>query len=204
MMKQTKFTKAVCIFLCLFIVLTQVSILTVKADSGTDSEDNIEYTIENGLITGSYVNNNKLADYYYNESGYRIKKVCSERIEEYNYDEHGSLSSVIITIGNNRYELEYNYNYSDNIPILEHILYAGSTYSILRDSTNNIIGLLNEENIQVVRYVYEGAVLENVFEVTEYGDVINHNQDFVGNLNGICWQDAYYDYESGLYYKYRR
>lgn len=111
---------------------------------------------------------------------------------------------MIITIGNNRYELEYNYNYANNIPILENILYSGSIYSVLRDSTNNIIGLLNEENVQVVRYVYEGAVLENVFEVTEYGDVINHNEDFIGNLNGVCWQDAYYDYESGLYYKYRR
>ena len=142
----------------------------------------VEYTNMNN----SY--NTLKVEYEYNDKGLRTKKIASTIKEsnnitkaEYNYEYDGDKLVYEKTPTCTNY-----YLYDENDEIYGFIQNGTNKYYYVKDSLNNILGIVDDNGSLVVKY-----------ELDAYGNHIR----VIGNIyNPIRYKGYYYDEESNMYY----
>ena len=163
--------------------------------------ETIEYDTNNPLIPTKYLDkrlkfegkrlkevtkNNKTSYLYYDEEGYLIKKI----------DGNNKVTNFVYENGNLLYlkkdNDEFDFLYDENNLLYGFILNKNNIYYYLRDSFNNILGVLDSQGEIIVSYEYDA-----------FGKIIN-TEDLssiqLGILNPFKFKGYYYDEEIGLYF----
>lgn len=133
-----------------------------------------------------YTKNNNNIKFEYDYDGYRTKKVVNNLITKYCYED-----SKLILENKNGEILRYIY---DEVSGLIGFIYNDEMYYYKKNNQNDIIGILNENLLEVVSYNYDSwGKLLNVSGTTP------ENYD-IGLLNPFRYRCYYYDSETELYY----
>ena len=131
----------------------------------TDSKGTYTFTYnDQGLRTSKKHSNGKETKYYY-DGDRLITEITPDYRNDYLYDENGLLYGFI-----------YN---------------SDEKYLYIRDSVQNIIGIVDDHENFIVEYGY-----------TAYGDfeIINHLPDSIGVINPFRYKGYYYDNDLNMYY----
>ncbi len=121
--------------------------------------------------------------YEYNEKGQRIRKETPECVVNYVYS-----GNKLIAEECPYYDL--NFLYDENDQLYGFIKDSSLKYFYLRDSLQNILGIIDSTGNLVVKYDY-----------TAYGEcTITLDTNGIGALNPFRYKGYYYDNESGMYY----
>ena len=156
------------------------------------------YNAENQLIridlSGALV-----AQYEYDNSGLRTRKITPARTERYYYD-NGELAYVTEeNEGASQNKLKYFFT-RDTLGNLMHMIdYTAATpktYCYILDVHGNVVALANELGNRVVNYEYDAwGNLTNTPETVTTG-----NGEYLRNANPFRYSSYQFDPESGLYY----
>ena len=147
-----------------------------------------KYTWDEGRQLSEIANaadeNQKIAEYTYNDSGIRTSKTVNGKTTKYHL------------VGNNiTYETDgtdniyYTYDANDNLISMN---LNGIEYYYIRNGQNDIIGLYDNTGVQVVSYTYDS-----------WGKLISTTGTLastVGIKNPYLYRGYRYDTETGLYY----
>lgn len=125
-------------------------------------------------------------DYYYNISGIRTEKNVNGKITKYILEGNDIIAEV-----SDEYIIWYIYNESTDVI---GFIYNGEKYYYHKNSTKDIIGIVDESGSNVVTYTYDA-----------WGNITNKSGNILlANINPYRYKSYYYDNETGLYYlKYR-
>lgn len=151
-------------------------------------------------VTLNWINGRSLSSY---------RDVSKNITINYQYDKNGLRNSKIVNGKKIKYYLENNdiiYEERENDSIfylydltgIAGLKYNGSVYYYVKNFQNDIIGILDDNYSQIVKYEYDswGKVLsikdENENEITD--------KDNIGWINPYRYRSYYYDIETELYY----
>lgn len=130
------------------------------------------------------VDNGRKAQYFYDHTGARVKKVVDGVIT--NYHMAGDLLASETCNGGTTW---YVYDSGANLVA---IIIAGKYYYYVRNVQNDIVALVDDSGKTVVNYVYDswGKLLS----------ITGSLKDTVGIQNPFRYRGYYYDNETGMYY----
>lgn len=125
-------------------------------------------------------------DYYYNISGIRTEKNVNGKRTKYILEGNDIIAEV-----SDEYTIWYIYNEATDVI---GFIYNGEKYYYHKNSTKDIIGIVDESGSNVVTYTYDA-----------WGNITNKSGNVVlADINPYRYKSYYYDNETGLYYlKYR-
>lgn len=149
--------------------------------------DNFLYDILSGVQ-----NDNVSVRYSYNEDLKHIQKTVNG---DKTWFEYNNMGMLIREYGNSR-DIYYYY---DEMMRAAGFTYGGKAYTFKYEE--NIITdiLCGSENI--VHYEYENGM--RVYEYVNGNKIINNDEEFVGNANGIRYTGRYFDKETGWFFNGR-
>lgn len=147
--------------------------------------NNVNLEWKNGSELFKYfdASSNVSMSYKYNSKGIRVYKK-SNSVETYYYLED---DKIICEKRNNSYIY-----YLRNEMGLIGFIYNGKTYLYIKNSFNDIIGIMDTECNEIVKYSYDS-----------WGKIININDltdENIGKINPFRYRSYYYDDETELYY----
>ena len=127
----------------------------------------------------------KTFTYEYDDKGLRIKKTTPDETIHYYYDDDKLVSQV-----SNNCRLDFLYD-EDNL-LYGFILDKTKNYFYLKDSLQNILGIVEENGERIVGY-----------ESNAYGDTyvyFDNSTNSLAEINPIRYKGYYFDKESQMYY----
>lgn len=141
--------------------------------------------------------------YTYDDESYRTSKSVNGFTTYFIYENNHLLQE-----SNDLYTVDYLYEYDERNDYYNPIGFVVDdiTYKYLRNEANVIVGVLDDNNIQIVKYEYdEYSRLIQVLGINSNNEWINKSIDtnFIGNKNHILSEANYFDSETGWYYYYR-
>lgn len=137
--------------------------------------------------------NGSVIDYGYDGKLWRVSKTVNGDTTYFEYDEWGNVTREYD--GNK----EVIYLYEEVDP--RGLIYEGKEYKYeIEDGL--ITGIMYGEET-VAKYTYSGGILEKIYKVSEEGVEIEHDSDFIGNINKIRYNGWYCDDETGWRYSGR-
>ena len=143
----------------------------------------------NGRQLNSYITNNLNINYKYNKDGIRTEKNVNGNITKY-YVEGNKI--IYLQKGN---EIIY-FLYENDVSI--GFKYAGNTYYYVKNIQNDVLGILNSEFEQIVKYEYDSyGKIKSIKD--GLGNVIT-DTNHIAYINPFRYRSYYYDDETGLYY----
>lgn len=157
------------------------------------------YTIEYDMdMIKSLIDGNNEISYTYNANGVRTGKIVDYSIETGEYyqksyvlDEEKILKEIVS--GSDSYTLKYLYDENNLIVGFEYIKNnIIQKYQYLKNLQGDIVGILDINGNQVVKYYYNG-----------YGElisIIDTSNNNIGSINPFRYKSYYYDTETGWYY----
>lgn len=130
------------------------------------------------------VDNGRKAQYFYDHTGARVKKVVDGVITNYHM-----AGDLLASETRNGGTIWYVYDSGANLVA---IIIAGKYYYYVRNIQNDIVALVDESGKTVVNYVYDswGKLLS----------ITGSLKDTVGIQNPFRYRGYYYDNETGMYY----
>ena len=141
------------------------------------------YTWEHGRQLGIMSNSTETWTYTYNTVGLRTKRTNGTEVYEYVYT-GGQLVQMKV---NNFYTFNFTYDASGTP---QNISLNGYTYYYVTNIQGDVVGILNEDGVEVVRYGYDA-----------WGNVeILCDDDPISAHNPLLYRGYIYDFETGLYY----
>ena len=156
-----------------------------------EDKNGVVYTWEGRRLVNYYDNIKNLnIGYKYNSQGLRIEKDINGKKTKFLYDGNNLISEITLSDGISKGKLlHFTYDAND---ILISIKYNGISYYYVRDLTGNIIGLVDDSGVIVVKYEYDA--FGNVLYIND-----TSNND-LGNENPFIFKGYYYDFETSMYY----
>ncbi len=139
----------------------------------------------NNRQLASATKNNQTISYTYNDNGIRTGKTVGNTTTTYTLDENNNV--VEQSDGTNTLRFIYD---SEGAPV--YLVYNNATYTYEKNLQGDIIGILNQNNAEVVQYVYD-----------EWGwlaSVTGSQASTLGQQNPLRYRGYYYDTDTGLYY----
>ena len=154
--------------------------------------DGNTYTWQNGRqLTGiSNTAKEQTITYKYNDEGIRTEKVVNGIASKYYLE--GTKVIYEMTGTNLSY---YQYDEQGNIIGMQ---YNGTQYYYIKNLQGDIIGILDNELNQVVKYDYDSW--GKVIAITDATGTEITDQSHIGNINPYRYRSYRYDSETGLYY----
>ena len=154
--------------------------------------DGNTYTWQNGRqLTGiSNTAKEQTITYKYNDEGIRTEKVVNGIASKYYLE--GTKVIYEMTGTNLSY---YQYDEQGNIIGMQ---YNGTQYYYIKNLQGDIIGILDNELNQVVKYDYDSW--GKVIAITDATGTEITDQSHIGNINPYRYRSYRYDRETGLYY----
>ncbi len=142
------------------------------------------YTWEKGRQLKQMSKSGTTATFLYNADGLRIRKTVGSTVT--NYTLHGK-NIVHLTQGSNTLHFFYD---AQNRPAI--VNYNGTKYAYQYSLQGDVIGLIDTNGTQVVRYVYDawGKVLSTTGSLAST----------LGTVQPFRYRGYVYDIETGLYY----
>lgn len=130
------------------------------------------------------VDNGKKAQYFYDQTGARVKKVVDGTVTEYHM-----AGDLIASETSNGKTMWYIYDCGANLLAVN---IDGKYYIYIRNIQNNTIALVDESGKIVVNYAYDswGKLLS----------ITSSLKDTIGIQNPFRYRGYYYDNETGMYY----
>lgn len=130
------------------------------------------------------VDNGRKAQYFYDHTGARVKKVVDGVATNYHM-----AGDLLASETRNGGTIWYVYDSGANLVA---IIIAGKYYYYVRNIQNDIVALVDESGKTVVNYVYDswGKLLS----------ITGSLKDTVGIQNPFRYRGYYYDNETGMYY----
>lgn len=160
----------------------------------SDGSKDYSYNAENELISVQDSGGSTLADYEYNHTGLRTKKVLGSKTELYYYN-NGHLA--YITDSSNK--LRYSFTRDTSGKLLTMTDHTGSTktnYYYVMNSHGDVVGLRDKNGNQVISYDYDS--FGNI--TTSQGDTKTGDGKYLRQENPFRYSSYYYDEETKLYY----
>ena len=144
----------------------------------------------NGRELNSYTDNNLNVNYKYNKDGIRISKMVNGLETKYLVE-----NNKIIFENKSGHVLYY---IRDNQGNLEGIKYNNEIYYYIKNISNDITGILNNNLEQIVFYEYDSY--GNIISIkdTNGNEITDSNN--IGIINPYRYKGYYYDTETNLYY----
>lgn len=139
------------------------------------------------------VNGNVKVSFSYDENKYRTKKVFSEKVIHYSYENNLLVSET------GEHNIQYFYSNVSNDFLCTGIVIDGEIYILVYDEIGNVEYICNEDTSIVCKYEYVNT-LPQVYKNVDGELVLNTENNFIGNINPIRYQGWYYDRESKHYY----
>lgn len=154
--------------------------------------DGNTYTWQNGRQLAGISNTAKeqTITYKYNDEGIRTEKVVNGIASKYYLE--GTKVIYEMTGTNLSY---YQYDEQGNIIGMQ---YNGTQYYYIKNLQGDIIGILDNELNQVVKYDYDSW--GKVIAITDATGTEITDQSHIGNINPYRYRSYRYDRETGLYY----
>ena len=166
-----------------------------------DSDGNILYNGKNtnvyngkNQITKVQVDNGVVETYTYNDNGLRTKKVSNGESKIYNYS-----GEDVFWIGDEGNDLNYLFSRNENGKLLSMTDYTGKkpiTYWYLFDGFGNVVGLVDKNSTNVIRYEYDAW--GNISNTT--GNIILGNGKPLQEENPFRYVGYQYDNNTGYYF----
>ena len=145
----------------------------------------------NGRQLNSYIKNNNMVTYKYDNSGLRTSKIVNDIETEY-YFENNTL--LLEKTGTN--VIYYLY---DKVCNLIGFIYNNEKYYYIKNAQKDIIGIIDYSGNVIVRYRYDS--FGNLVSMTGQDNIdILNNTSHIGNINPFRYRSYYYDSETNLYY----
>jgi len=165
--------------------------ITYDAIGNPLTYDGNTYTWQNGRELASITTpNNVTIQYKYNDSGIRTSKIIDGIETKYYLD--GS-NIIYETRGNQT--IYYTYNENGYIIGLN---YGGNDYYYVKNIQNDIIGILNSNLEQIVRYEYDSW--GNIISITDNNGNAITDETNIGLINPYRYRSYRYDSEIDMYY----
>ncbi len=139
------------------------------------------YTWQHGRQLSSMTDGSTTWNYTYNSDGLRTKRTNGTKT--YNYVYNGNQLARMSTDG---YDFYFAYD-AAGIPLS--VTLNNYTYYYVTNLQGDVVGILNEDGIQVVTYYYDA-----------WGNVTYTSSDPIGDHNPLTYRGYVYDTETGLYY----
>lgn len=159
--------------------------------------DEIEYDIEGNptQYKDKEIVFDKMNLVQYGTTTYRYdtNKIRKEKTTNNITTTYITIEDRIIEEKNSKYQIKYYYEINGILSFK----YNEKEYKYIKDITNNIVGIVDEEGTIVARYIYDGW--GNHLVIDKAGKE-NKEETFIGNINPIRYKGYYYDKETGLYY----
>lgn len=154
--------------------------------------DGNTYTWQNGRQLAGISNTAKeqTITYKYNDEGIRTEKVVNGIASKYYLE--GTKVIYEMTVRNLSY---YQYDEQGNIIGMQ---YNGTQYYYIKNLQGDIIGILDNELNQVVKYDYDSW--GKVIAITDATGTEITDQTHIGHINPYRYRSYRYDRETGLYY----
>lgn len=141
-----------------------------------------------------------VAEYEYDQLQHRVIKRSDGCEEKYSYNDFNRIESV--ENENGIIEYTYYYDYYTKLYYVSEASYCGEIYNFVYE--NGVISTLCNNNKKIVEYQYdEFGNINHVIDLTSGTPVENTDPSFIGNINKIRYNTAFYDDETGWYYKNR-
>lgn len=150
------------------------------------------YTWKNGIELSKVTNttNNKEFIYKYDVNGKRISKICDGTETKYYM-----LNNDLLYEDRNGIVIYYLYD-SEGIVGFK---YNENVYYYLKNLQDDIIGIMDENGTQLVKYEYDSwGKLLSIRD--ENNNELSYVQNHIANINPFRYRSYYYDIETGLYY----
>ncbi len=127
----------------------------------------------------------------YNDKGIRTSKTTSDALYEYELDE-SRIISLRKTSNQVVNKIYFNYDLNGS---LSSLTYNNKEYIYVRDTLQNILGIIDTDRNYIVKYSYSpfGEVTRTILS-NDVDDV------FIANNNPFIFKGYYYDFETNLYY----
>ena len=148
------------------------------------------YTWQSGRELAKIVNGSNTYQYTYNDAGVRTSKTVNGTTTKFYLDG----SDVIYEVtGNDVFYFQY-----DSDGGLIGFKYNGTQYYYIKNGTNDIIGILDSNLNQIVKYTYSswGALIS----VTDNAGNTITDTNNIGIKNPYRYREYRYENETGLYY----
>ena len=158
------------------------------------SKGNELYQWTRGSLLSQITKNNHTIQFTYNYQNIRYHKIINNFLT-ITYYYHGN--RLIGEKHSDDVEIRYLY---DGTGIVGFAYYDGTNnniYRYIKNPFNQIIGIANDSETMVARYVYDAWGNHKVLDA--YNNE-NTSSSFIGNINPIRYKGYYYDVETGLYY----
>lgn len=170
-------------------LLTSVGGKTITYDNNNlfnpVSYDGKSFEYEGRRLTKFTNSNNVVYNYKYNDKGLRIEKTVNGLTMKFAYDNDKLVSQIK---GNE----QIDFLYDENSSLYGFILNNNDKYFYVRDTLQNILGIINDSGTLVVKYTYNA-----------YGKILSITGSLastIGVINPFKYKGYYYDEESGMYY----
>lgn len=155
------------------------------------SYDGNTYTWQNGRQLSKISKEGNSIEYKYNDSGIRTEKTVNGQTTKY-YLEGDKV--IYETTGTKT--IYYTYDSSNNLVGFK---YNNTQYYYIRNSQQDIVGILDNNLTQVVSYTYDTwGKLVNITDGS--GNDVTGDQNSIGNINPYRYRGYRYDNETSMYY----
>lgn len=144
-----------------------------------------KYNYTRGRLLSYWTNLNDYCSYYYDSNSIRTEKKRSSETIKYFYQDNKLLTESSSLYG----DTSYIYDSEDNVI---GFVYLNQLYLYKRDFLKTILGIIDTNGNEVVKYEYD-----------PYGKLLNITDTSTNNIslhNNILYKGYYYDRESKLYY----
>lgn len=148
------------------------------------------YTWQNGRELASITKNDTTIQYKYNDSGIRTSKTINGVETKYYLE---GTKVVYETTENTK----IHYTYDENNDIIG-LTYNGNQYYYVKNIQNDIIGILNSNLEQIVRYEYDSW--GNIISITDNNGNAITDETNIGLINPYRYRSYRYDSEIDMYY----
>lgn len=153
--------------------------------------NDITLTWINGRQLNSYIDQNNTINYKYNIDGIRTNKIINN--VETKYYLEGSKIILEVNSDNVLYYIRSNLNG------LIGFRYNNDVYYYIKNSEDDIIGILDSHYDVVTKYTYDSW--GNILTITDgNGQDVSNNSNHIANINPYRYRSYYYDKETKLYY----
>lgn len=177
-------------------VLTSIGNESISYDScfnPTSIGQSVTITWKNKNQLSSYADSNRniSVNYLYDKDGLRIKKEVNNVITNYYWSDN-----KLIIENNNGNILYFIYDPAGNLLGFE---YNGARYTYVRNSMQEIVGIINDNNSYVAKYTYDswGKVLSIC---DGNGNDVSQNNNHIANINPFLYKNYYFDKETNMYH----
>lgn len=134
---------------------------------------------------------NVTIEYKYDSNGIRTEKKVNDKIYQY------YLEGNKVIYENQNGKLIY-YNYDGNGDLIGFNI-SGEQYYYIRNVQNDIIGILDDNFNQIVKYNYDSW--GNIISILDdNGNDVTNNIEHIGNINPYRFKGYRYDNETKMYY----